>query len=166
MEPQTTPDPIDALHAEHDEALAQLRVLGRAGHALAEQGARDEHLAAFVGAVRFLDHEIRAHNEWEEVHLFPRLEAYLGPGGPCVVMRAEHRELWDLYARLAPLLEAARAGRASRDDLGMLSHAADAIADLLSAHIEKENQILFPMARRFLAPADVAALAAARPEPR
>lgn len=156
-------DPINALYGEHDEALQHLDLLGKSGRAMAAQGASPTALADFERAIRFLDHEIRAHNEWEEVNLFPRLETYMGPGGPCMIMRAEHRQLWDLYGSLGPLLDSVRQGRADAEGFRHLSAAADSIVDLLSNHIAKENDILFPMARRMLTPQDLAAMAATRP---
>lgn len=156
-------DPINALYGEHDAALEHLELLGSTGREMAREGPTAPRLAAFEKAVAFLDSEIRAHNEWEEVHLFPRLEAAMGPGGPCMVMRAEHRELWDHYGTLGPLLAAVREGRAGEEGVKQLSRVADAIESLLSAHIAKENDILFPMARRFLTAEDMVALKAARP---
>lgn len=156
-------DPINALYGEHDEALEQLRILGASGRAMAERGVTGNELAAFEGAVRFLDTEIRAHNEWEEINLFPRLEARTGPGGPCMVMRAEHRELWGLYGTLGPLLEKAKGGTVAPEGLKSLAEVAGAIERLLSQHIAKENDILFPMARNVLSADDLSAMRAARP---
>ena len=155
-------DPINALYAEHDEALRHLELLRASGRAIAAEGASAAPFRDFERAVEFLDHEIRAHNEWEEVHLFPKLERFTGPGGPCSVMRAEHRQLWDLYRDLGPLRTSAREGRATAEDLRVLSRVADSIHDLLAAHIAKENQILFPMARRMLSETDVQQMAAQR----
>lgn len=156
-------DPIDALSREHREALAILEALETSTRTLANSGVSPGPLAICQGAVSFLDAEIRAHNQWEEDHLFPRLEAALGPGGPCMVMRAEHRQLWDMYGALGPVLQAAREGRAGPVGLRMLATTAAAIASLLRDHIAKEDGILFPMAREVLTPKDLADLAATRP---
>jgi hemerythrin-like domain-containing protein len=155
-------DPINILYAEHDEALAQLDALQKAARALATEGALDTHLTALERAVMFLDREIRVHNQWEEDHLFPKLEAAMGPGGPCLVMRAEHRQLWDMYGTLNPLLKEAREGRAGADGLRSLASVAEAIVSLLGDHIEKENHILFPMARQVLGDVEMSELTAER----
>lgn len=156
-------DPINALYTEHDHALHHLQMLGRSGRVMAASGVAPEPLAEFRTAVKFLDTEIRAHNQWEEDHLFPILELYMGPGGPCSVMRAEHRTLWDTYGALRILLKKVEEGSADSAALEHLALVADAIVDLLGNHIHKENEILFPMARRLLRPADLEKLQAARP---
>jgi hemerythrin-like domain-containing protein len=155
-------DPINQLYGEHDEALAHLQALRVSGRAMIRDGARPEHVAGFREALRFLDNEIRVHNQWEEDHLFPALELYTGPGGPCAVMRAEHRTLWDTYGALGPLLEKLQAGSSDPESVERLAHLADAVVDLLVDHIHKENEILFPMARRMLDLAAIGRLAAAR----
>jgi hemerythrin-like domain-containing protein len=155
-------DPINQLYGEHDEALAHLQALRVSGRAMIRDGARPEHLAGFRAALRFLDDEIRIHNQWEEDHLFPVLELYTGPGGPCAVMRAEHRTLWDTYGAIGPLLERVENGGSDSESVEQISGLADAVVDLLVDHIHKENEILFPMARRMLGPAEIAKLAAAR----
>ena len=151
-------DPIDALYGEHDEALEQLSLLGDAARSLAAGGDIGRAMDDLDRAVGFLDREIRAHNEWEETHLFPRLERYTGPGGPCGVMRSEHRQLWDLYGSLGPLRDKQRGGKATAAERERLGSVAASIVDLLSAHIAKENEILFPMAESVIPPAGRQAL--------
>lgn len=152
-------DPIDALFGEHEAALRELERLRLAAVDLERPGATAE----LEGALRFLETEIRAHNQWEEDHLFPKLEIYTGPHGPCMVMRSEHRQLWELYDHVAPLLEAMKQGPADPGRSAQLSRVALSIVDLLVAHIAKENQIVFPMAKQMLRPAEMDALRAARP---
>lgn len=163
MRTQDATDPINQLYGEHDHALAHLQALRVSGRAMAREGARAEIVEGFRTAVRFLDGEIRAHNQWEEDHLFPALELYTGPGGPCAVMRAEHRALWDLYASIGPLLDRVGSGSADAAEIEQLSRLADDVVELLVGHIHKENEILFPMARRMLGDAGVARLATQRP---
>lgn len=152
-------DPIDALYDEHEAALRELQRLRTAAQRLDEPDALPE----METALRFLEVEIRAHNQWEEDHLFPKLELLLGPSGPCEMMRVEHRLLWDHYARVEPLVDAAKRGTAGADERAQLTRAALSIVDLLEQHIEKENEVLFPMAKRMLRPADFDAMRAARP---
>lgn len=152
-------DPIDALYDEHEAALTQLERLRAAAERLDEPGAIRE----IEAALRFLETEIRAHNQWEEDHLFPRLEARFGPGGPCMVMRAEHRQLWELYDHVGPVLAVVKRETAGEDERGQLSRLALSIVDLLVHHIAKENQVLFPMAKQMLGADDLDAMRAARP---
>jgi len=135
-------DPIALLRREHDEALAALDRLESGARNLAAPGARQ----AVDQAVAFLDNEVRGHNEREEEVLFPMMERYMpAQAGPTAVMRAEHRELWDLLGSL----RAALAG--SAPDPAPVRATGLAVVDLLRRHIEKENAILFPMAQQMLA---------------
>ena len=152
-------DPIDALYDEHEAALRELERLRTSATGLG----LPEAVGEMEGALRFLETEIRAHNQWEEDHLFPKLEVFTGPHGPCMVMRSEHRQLWGLYDHVGPLLEVVKRGAAAADERAQLSRLALSIVDLLVQHIAKENQILFPMAKQMLRPADLEAMAAARP---
>jgi len=156
-------DPINQLYGEHDHALNQLQILRSTGRSMVSEGVSPERLARFRYAVSFLDHDVRVHNEWEENHLFPLIELYTGPGGPCSVMRAEHRSLWDTYGAIGPALLKVESGTADRGSVEHLAFLADSVVDLLSGHIAKENEILFPMARRMLGLADLDKLVAARP---
>lgn len=152
-------DPIAALYDEHEAALRELERLRLAASRLEEPGSIEE----IEKALRFLETEIRAHNQWEEDHLFPKLELYTGPHGPCMVMRSEHRQLWGLYDHLEPVLAVVKQGTAGPEERAQLSRLALSIVDLLVQHIAKENQILFPMAKQMLGPADLEAMRAARP---
>jgi hemerythrin-like domain-containing protein len=134
-------DPIALLRREHDEALAALDRLGTGVGNLAAPGARQ----AVDQAVAFLDNEVRGHNEREEEVLFPMMERYMpAQAGPTAVMRAEHRELWDLLGRLRAALSGSAPDPAPVRATGL------AVVDLLRRHIEKENAILFPMAQQML----------------
>ena len=138
-------DPIALLRREHDEALAALDRLEAGTKSLETPGAR----AAIEEAVSFLDDDVRGHNEREEECLFPVLERHLPPVGPTAVMRAEHRELWELLAGLKQALGARPLDPRSVRMSGL------AVVDLLRRHIEKENQILFPMSQHLLSPAEM-----------
>ncbi len=155
-------DPINALYAEHDAALQALSRLDDAAGALARGEASPEVVARFDESLGFLETEVRAHNEWEETHLFPSLELTMGPNGPTGCMRDEHQALWGRYHRLEPLRLAMRKGSASASDRAEAARIASEIVDLLRAHIEKENEVLFPMARRMLRPADFVRMREAR----
>ena len=156
-------DPINALYEEHDAALAHLEILGRTADEMAEGGPDPDTLGRFDAALAFLEGKVREHNQWEENFLFPLLELRMGPGGPSGVMRAEHSMLWRAYSRLEPLHRAVKEGTADATTLRQISEVAHEIVQLLSDHIAKENEILFPMARRMLSPKDLESLREARP---
>ncbi len=144
-------DPIALLGHEHDEALAALDRLEAGARDVEAPGAR----IAVEQAVGFLDREVRGHNEREEQVLFPVLERYLpADAGPTAVMRAEHRLLWDLLGKLRAALAGAPSGGA-KPDTAPVRETGLAIVDLLRRHIEKENAVLFPMAKQMLSPAEM-----------
>ncbi len=100
------------------------------------------------------------HNKKEEQHLFPLIEQRGIPrqGGPLAVMLGEHEQSRTILPRLLALIEAYTVGRTT--DLTELRQAFDEYASLLRNHFWKENDILYPMARRVMTPADADAVVA------
>jgi uncharacterized protein len=96
----------------------------------------------------------RCHNRKEEDHLFPLMEARGVPrhAGPLAVMLAEHRRSEAALAALSSAASDYVAGRA--EALPALAAAFGDYAGVLKDHFWKENDILFPLARRALAPGD------------
>ncbi len=94
------------------------------------------------------------HNKKEEDHLFPLIEKRGVPrhGGPLAVMLSEHDENRTLLPRLVALVDAYAAGQASV--LDELRQAFEDYSALLKNHFWKENDILYPMARRVMTEAD------------
>ena len=92
------------------------------------------------------------HHAKEEVHLFPALEAAGMPkeGGPVGVMLHEHEIGRSHVGVMAEHLEAAAEGDGAAR--ATVVEQALAYADLLEAHIQKEDGILFNMADRILPP--------------
>ena len=100
------------------------------------------------------------HNQKEEQHLFPRLAATGIPseGGPLAVMLIEHersKQLLDDFRTLGGRVIAGDASAADEMVAVFLEYGA-----LLKSHYWKENDILYPMGRRALGPADDAAVVA------
>jgi DUF438 domain-containing protein len=100
------------------------------------------------------------HNQKEELHLFPRLEAGGLPrhGGPLAVMLQEHERAEELLARLVPLGSAYAAG--DRKKLQQLRAVFGEYAALCKDHFWKENDILYPIAMRVLDDAQAAEVVA------
>jgi hemerythrin-like domain-containing protein len=146
-----------ALRSEHDHILAMIACL-RAACAAAEQGDRFD-AETFHTGLNFIRHYADAwHHAKEEEHLFPALEAAGVPreGGPIAVMLHEH-VLGRSHARqIADHLEAATGGDGAARSI-VLEHTL-AYANLLTAHIQKENGILFNIADRLLPPEEHARL--------
>jgi hemerythrin-like domain-containing protein len=98
-------------------------------------------------ALEFLRHFADAcHHFKEEKVLFPAMEAHGIPneGGPIGMMLAEHEEGRAHVRSMLAAVEQIAAGKAASVDL-LLSHAG-AYLTLLREHIQKEDEVLFPMA--------------------
>jgi hemerythrin-like domain-containing protein len=144
-------DPIRRFEEEHDVALAALTQLEGAAEALRSGEASERHFATARQVHAVLCGAVRRHNEDEERALFPVLaeDAPLGP------FLDEHETLWKLEEQLAASLDDGDRDRVARVALE--------IVDLLRTHIQRENEMLFPMARALLG-ADGLALVARRLE--
>lgn len=135
--------PIEVLLGEHRTILQVLDEVERerarldGGAALREVFWRD--LLHFVD-----EFDQNLHHQKEELLLFPALEAagLSATSGPTAVLRDEHRRSTFWRQRLEQALVA-------RDRL-RVGAAAASYVDLVRLHVLKENQILFPLARKLL----------------
>ncbi len=141
---------IELLTADHETTERVLDAVGRAfeapgGPSKALIGEAVEYFVSYVDG---------CHNKKEEDHLFPLIERLGIPrrGGPLGVMLQEHEESKTLVTRFASLGRAYTAG----DDsvLRDLKATFESYANLLKNHYWKENDILYPMARRVMSQAD------------
>ena len=139
-------DPFAVLEAEHREALVALERMESAAHFLEFDPDSEPDRRTIAGVLGFLASRVREHNEKEERLVFP----LLGAEGPAEVFVEEHRTLWDLETDLQRQLEAG--------DPAMAATALEIVA-LLRSHIERENLVLFPMARASLGRKDLQDLA-------
>lgn len=90
------------------------------------------------------------HHGKEETILFPALEAQVPGFGPTQVMRAEHVEGRAFIRAMGEAVKAV--------DAAAFARAAHGYVELLRAHIEKEDDILFRMAQAMLSPQQDAAI--------
>jgi hemerythrin-like domain-containing protein len=144
--------PIEVLQGEHRTILQVLDEIERESRRLEAQGALRESFWRDV--LRFLDDfDDGLHHRKEEQLLFPALEGVglSASHGPTAVLRDEHRRIQGWRTRLEHSL---------RDrDRTRLSAALGSYLDLARSHLLKENQILFPLAQRLLAPDELQRLA-------
>lgn len=142
------PDPFNRFEAEHDEALRVLQRLEYAAAAL-ERGERPEpHLEVVREAHSFVTTTVRAHNDNEERALFDLLNV-LDQDAPVAVFIDEHRVLRELERNLGSAL-------GSDHPAANVPEAAQVVIAFLRDHIERENEMLFPLARTLLGPKGVA----------
>lgn len=143
-------DPIETLMNEHrliEKVLDSLEVFTRSSGR--EEAADRRTVGEFAEFIReFAD---RGHHGKEEEILFKALEqGGMPPGtGPVAVMKQEHEIGRGLVRRLAALAGEGD-GILSEEETAELRSAAGDFIHLLRAHIQKEDSILFPMARNML----------------
>lgn len=145
----TRPGPATAnLYHEHEVILRALAVLERAGERLAAGAPVDEAaLGELVQLIRtFAD---ACHHGKEEHRLFPAMRAK-GAGGSLAPFLDEHEEGRGYLRVLSGLGPAAERAAAARRYVGMLRD-----------HIQRENEVLFPMADALFGAEEQAALARA-----
>jgi hemerythrin-like domain-containing protein len=133
----------DDLRREHDAILSALRILQAMNRKIAAgTPVPRADLERFTGFLKeFAD---TCHHGKEEGILFPALADAGIPaeGGPVGVMLSEHAQ----GRRYIGEMEAAIAAA----DNARFAASADAYASLLTAHIQKENNVLFPMADKVI----------------
>jgi len=147
---------IEELLAEHNAVRLTLRILKKITQDTETNGkiSNAEDLEQLFDFFRvFVD---RCHHGKEEELLFPAMEqaGVSRNGGPVGVMLKEHQEGRDLVAGMQSALDRHRAGdpTAARN----LKELAEAYIALLDMHIEKENQVLFPLAGKCLTETELA----------
>ena len=139
----------DELRKEHEGILLMLHILEAVSQKI-QQGDRIDpgdldNMVEFLSV--FAD---KCHHGKEEDFLFPTLEASGIPskGGPIGVMLEEHKIGRSLIAKLKESVNLYRSGEEKAP--AEFTAAAGEYIELLRQHINKENNILFPMADRVL----------------
>lgn len=144
--------PTEELSQEHQAILLAIRILEKMSERLeAGQAIDPSHLEKSVDFIRvFAD---KCHHGKEEDLLFPAMETAGIPrtGGPIGVMLHEHVAGRNYVKAMAESIPGIKKG----DKAAARSFAENArnYGALLSAHIYKEDQILYPMADARLTPA-------------
>lgn len=141
-------DPFASLEAEHERALAALVRLESAAEGLEADPGSEPDRRMVRQVLDLLNGEVHEHNLKEERALFP----LLGEDAPTALFEEEHRTLWALEQELERRLSR------SRNDARVATVARE-IADHLRAHIQRENDVLFPLARTLLGPGGLEELA-------
>ncbi|MCL5045220.1 MAG: hemerythrin domain-containing protein [Actinobacteria bacterium] len=142
---------LETFGNEHFAALEHLKKLGEALRGLQEGRKPAEVRETLEGFAAFLEHALKSHFRQEEEALFPVLGRVIGTrGGPIAVMLLEHKQIEASHADFSAELQK------EQPDPGKLNRAGSSIISVLTPHIEKENNILFPMARQHLSPEQLA----------
>lgn len=141
--------PIDTLMMEHRVIERGLDALDRLNRGLA---AEDPTVRVRLGElVRFFrEYADRVHHAKEEDRLFTALadHGFSAEAGPVFVMLSEHEIGRSHVSRLAEV--AGGDGPLTPGETETVREHATAFSNLLRAHIQKEDTILFPMASQLL----------------
>ena len=140
-------DPIAIFLKEHDTALVQLRILKKSAAEIKTNGYSEKIFKQLLKATEFVDEEVRVHNGKEETALFPVDERYVD--GPTNVLREDHRRMAKIYKKLHFSIGSLQENHDDKIARQELAEAAEGIVQLMVNHIHKENEILFPLVKRF-----------------
>jgi hypothetical protein len=141
-------DPIAQLMQEHNEALDQLKILNKASLAFSQNGFATKYFKQILGALKFIEQEVKQHNKREEEALFPILERYVE--GPTRIMRNDHKKLWKGFTELRECVKRVEKNKDSFSAIKKLTTTSSRVVQLFVNHIHKENYILFPLVQKFL----------------
>ena len=150
--------PIQDLRMEHDAVRVTLRILDEICQTIEESGAiidirHLDQLLEFFNV--FVD---KCHHGKEEELLFPALEnvGVSRQGGPIGVLLNEHQQgreyVRNMHAALAQYM------KGNRKAVTELVKTAREYINLLDQHIDKENNVLFPLAETHLSEQEQAQL--------
>ena len=159
--PSTLDAPVQHLTACHRRIEQRLDTLVHAAGLLATDRARA--LDAIASSMRFLDSNGVMHTEDEEASLFPRLRPKLSPDELAFVeaLERQHGEAASIYAQLGKLVErAAELPEVPPDLIEQYGSCAEQLRALYRAHIQSEDDILSPLALRYLSDTELTAISA------
>lgn len=149
MQPEPAPRqgrcPFERLRADHDRLLETLNRLEAPQLRRESSGEVDE--ARVLDVVQQLSRQFETHMTVEDRVLFPLIAEVLTESRVAIgPLREEHDELRAMLADLTQTLDAPRA--AARDE--QIAVRTRDLTDLLWIHVQKEESVVFDVARRFL----------------
>lgn len=145
-------DIIAQLTAEHQDYVFKLSALVELIEGIRVNGRSDYFIAALDALVSPLTTELDDHAQREEEYVFPRLLERV-PDSPVPVMLAEHQAIRGYSAQFDHWYRKWREG--ADDAYDQWTQPALELRGAFSTHMQKENLILFPLARRVLTAAEI-----------
>lgn len=145
--------PLDHLKACHRRIEERLELMERAAAHLETN--RQEALAAFESAFRFMDTAGMLHTEDEEMSVFPRLKTRLERGELSYLagLEHDHTEAHRLYTEL-------KATYSASGPVEQVAGLVSRLTTLYRSHIASEDQVLQEYAAQHLDDADLRSIAA------
>ena len=148
----STEVPLEMLSACHGRVERQCQTLQRLQRHLLDHGSDEQASQAAQAVLRYFDTAARDHHADEEQDLFPALlEAVAGSDAVCLrdliqTLLAEHQDIERRWQSLRQTLSAIAQGQAST----LQDEAVTTFVSAYSAHIEREETELLPLAARLL----------------
>ena len=152
--------PIAVLKHCHDRIRKQLATLGKLGAHLAAHGADEQARQAAVAIMKYFDKAAHWHHADEEENLLPMLQATAQGEDAALLARLspeivdEHRQMDAIWQSLHEQLSAIANGAGT----ALPTTQAQRFIDMYSAHMEREETHLAPMAKRLFSAAQMAQL--------
>lgn len=138
------------LKNEHEHSLVRLGFIRDAAYRIADKGINEEDYSIIKKFIFYINVEVREHSKKEEEILFPHLEMFEGFKPMTDLMRQEHIMLWLALDRIASRInEFDNKSNKSAYSTKLYSDVM-LLVGFLTDHIQKENNILFPMIERII----------------
>ncbi|MCY0863860.1 MAG: hemerythrin domain-containing protein [Sulfobacillus sp.] len=148
-------DLIARLTEEHQDYVIKLSTLAETVERIRINGRGDYFVETLDGLLVPLTTELDDHARREEDFLFPRI-LERAPDSPIPVMLEDHEAIREASQGFASGYLLWRDG--DDDAFDRWATFAETLRGTFSAHMQKENLILFPLARRVLSAAEIARL--------
>ncbi|MBI3950112.1 MAG: hemerythrin domain-containing protein [Acidobacteria bacterium] len=145
-----TQNPINRFYQEHEQVLEQIQELEHCVDDLRRKGYSKRRASQFARALKAVDYGVRIHNAAEEKALLEMLDQTLPTYGPTFIMRQEYRELRRAARRLQTAFQGWQRDAKNRQKLAHLGLTTEWLIKLLQEHIDKGNDVLFPLAQSVL----------------
>lgn len=141
-------DLFGRLSRDHENFVHYLTELNDVIEAIRHNGRGDLFVEEMDRLVPLLTDDIAVHSKLEEVVLFPKVRNRLPDDGPIPVLLEEHRAITAFYEKMRDSYGLWRDGQ----DLhfSQWAEAGQSLRGTFSVHMQKENLIFFPLARRVL----------------
>ena len=150
--------PVEMLAACHDRIRDRIEILQRLIGHLGEHGCDEQARQAASGVMRYFDTAGEHHHQDEEINLFPALshEVATNPDAAALIerLRKDHTRMRTLWQSLRVPLSTIAAGTAASLDAALVETFSGAYRE----HIDIEENELFPLAARVLAPETLGAI--------
>ena len=154
-------DPVGMLQGCHRRIEKKLATLGALCTHLATKGIDAEASVAAQAVLRYFDTAAAYHHQDEEIDLMPILERRVSDASDLARLQAlearvheDHLEIDRVWARLRRSLEGIADGLMRT----IPEPDVQALISLYRRHIEAEETVLVPLARRWMSPHDLALL--------